>query len=182
MTPAWFDIENQRMSDEDEEDEAGIRRMTEEIHATLDKEKLPSEKILLMGFGIGGAIAIHAGLSYHRPIAGVVSFSGYVPLPDEYPEHIHESNAKTPVLALHGKQDDTIPHLFAKERYDVLKAAGIPVDYRADPRTPHVLLMDSLFNTIPWWYRVLKEKNVRRVHQITGSWHAAKKANKGWFC
>ncbi len=49
-----------------------------------------------------------AGLSYDKPLAGLVVMSGSMILPKEVTASIHEANRRTPLLVMHGTQDGVI--------------------------------------------------------------------------
>ena len=57
-----------------------------------------------------GAMALYAGLSFPTTLGGIVCFSGWAALRDQYPGHIHESNKSTRVLMCHGTEDPTVRH------------------------------------------------------------------------
>ena len=93
------------------EDARGIEDSTSPLHSLLDHEisLLPSSHHLLLGgFSQGGAMALHAGLSYVQPLAGLASCSGYLLRSDTYPGHIQAGQRATPVLAYHGSEDDMV--------------------------------------------------------------------------
>lgn len=91
--------------------EAHVHAVTSlQVRELLDEEiqLVESDKIVLAGFGQGGALAVHAGLSYNLPLAGILSFSGYAALPEDYPEHIAPANKGVPVVAVHGNADEVL--------------------------------------------------------------------------
>lgn len=63
------------------EDEAGIRAATRYAHSLIDaeiKKSIPSEKIIVGGCSMGGALALYAGLTYNKPLGGIVCLSGFL--------------------------------------------------------------------------------------------------------
>ncbi len=71
-----------------EDDVQGITRATVFIHSLIEREinnGIPPHRIIIGGFSQGGALAIHAGLTYNKKLAGVVSLSGWLPLHDYFP-------------------------------------------------------------------------------------------------
>lgn len=93
----------------------------------MDEEtkQIPSKKLIvggsfgihsiqftITGFSQGGAMASFCGLQYEKPLAGIVSCSGYV-LQTLFnkklvPTPIHEANKETPFLAFHGRNDPMV--------------------------------------------------------------------------
>jgi len=57
---------------------------------------------------VAGCVSVLAGLSYAKPLAGIVCFSGWAALRSEYPGIINAANAGTKVLMCHGKSDPTV--------------------------------------------------------------------------
>jgi len=165
---AWFDIPSKPL-DEHIEDDRGMALSTELIHALLDTEWDAFDptggdggngRLVLGGFGQGGAMALHAGLTYPRgPLGGILSCSGYVPLPDNYPEGINEVQKKTPVLAIHGRLDNMVPLEFAKPRYQRLRAANVPLQVREDFHLGHFISETHLLSMQRWW----KDKFARAI-------------------
>ncbi|KAK6022142.1 hypothetical protein OSTOST_12173 [Ostertagia ostertagi] len=46
---------------------------------------IPSEKIMLGGFSMGGAVALYAGLTYPHKLAGIVGLSSFLVQRDKLP-------------------------------------------------------------------------------------------------
>jgi len=71
------------------------------LHATLDQlvaEGLQPADIVLGGFSQGGAIALSAGMSYPKPLGGLVSISGWCVhrVSGSVAPIVHPSNAHVP--------------------------------------------------------------------------------------
>lgn len=89
--PAWFDLST--LNEDAPENESDILRAVDNVHAILDEElaktRLPPKKLLLGGFSQGGALALYAALTYHRPLAGVLILSCWIPLHRTFPDVSH---------------------------------------------------------------------------------------------
>lgn len=95
--PSWFDLKSLDIGGE--EDEAGIRNATKNVHSWISKEieaGIPSNRIVLGGFSQGGALALFSALTYEQPLAGVVSLSCWLPLHKQFPG-IKKSSDAVPV-------------------------------------------------------------------------------------
>lgn len=93
----------------------GLASAVSAVHAMLAQAEAmgyPSQRIVLGGFGQGAALAVRAARTYPRPLAGIVMFSGWVPVA---PCPSSEANASTPVLLCHGTNDGTVSHTLLKE-------------------------------------------------------------------
>lgn len=133
---------------------SALSQATGRVHALLDHELsssgLESHHLFLGGFGHGAALALHAALTYPKRLGGVVSLAGYVPLPDSLPQRIEEANAKLPLLVLHGNSDFVIPWAFAKARYELLRAVGVPIQTRNEWNQGHFMSNASIMATQNW--------------------------------
>ena len=82
-TRAWYDI--LQLSDlNGPVDEQGLRESIQSIHKllhNLERQGYPSERISLMGFSQGGALAYWAGLTYPRKLRYLAALSAYLPRP-----------------------------------------------------------------------------------------------------
>ena len=108
--PAWYDIKAAQI--DAEQDEAGIRKSQHAILALLEREidrGIKSSNIILAGFSQGGAIALHTGLRYEKPLAGIMGLSTYLPLVDSVAHEISDANQHTPIFLAHGGYDPIIP-------------------------------------------------------------------------
>ena len=80
---------------------AAVEALKERIH-NLSSEGIPLEATVLLGFSQGGAMAVAAGCDL--PLAGLIACSAY-PHPNWQAPVI-----RPPVLLLHGRHDDVVPH------------------------------------------------------------------------
>lgn len=92
------------------------------------------EKVVLVGFSQGATMALDAIASGRWPVAGVVAFSGRLatPLP-------LRPAARTPVLLLHGGQDDVIPASESPLAARLLTAVGMRATAKIFPGLGHTL-------------------------------------------
>ena len=150
---AWYDLEALRLSDEVDEDYRGVAEATDKVLSLLNQEVArigSADRVLIAGFAQGAAMAIHVGLSYPKPLAGILSCSGYVVLPENYPDCVPETNQKVPVLAIHGNSDEVIPMRFAKRRYSVLQGMEHPFELREDFHLTHEPSQEVMFQMQRW--------------------------------
>lgn len=107
--PAWYDILGTQL--DRREDEAGLRASQAAIAALIDRERergIAPERIVLMGFSQGCAMALMTGLRYPQRLAAIVGLSGYLPLLGSTAAERHAANASTPILLAHGRQDPVV--------------------------------------------------------------------------
>ncbi|EYC12872.1 hypothetical protein Y032_0045g1132 [Ancylostoma ceylanicum] len=96
--PAWFDLYGLDASSR--EDDEGIAQATRLVHGMIDAEiatGIPSEKIILGGFSMGGALALYAGLTYPHKLGGIVGLSSFLIQRDKLPGVGKRFNWQEPV-------------------------------------------------------------------------------------
>ncbi|MES2683308.1 MAG: carboxylesterase [Pseudomonadota bacterium] len=141
---AWYDIVG--LSRTGPQDTPGIRDSAQRIAGILDAEMaagIPSSKLVIAGFSQGCAMALHTGLRFHAPLAGIVGLSGYLPVESTLAAEAHAENLKTPILLVHGKQDPVVPYSMGSGSRDVLVQLGYPVQWLEYPMQ-HQVVMEEI--------------------------------------
>lgn len=118
---AWFDLWS--LDPNDPEDQEGIEAATKKIHDIIaEQERLgvSHDRIMLGGFSQGGALALYAGLTYPKKLAGVIALSCWLPLHGKFPEAAPEDSKNTPVLQCHGDGDFIVPYHLGQATEKVL--------------------------------------------------------------
>ena len=149
--PAWYDI----LSFDDpplREHEPDVREAEREIVALIERERergVPPEKVVLVGFSQGGAMALHTGLRTAEPLAGVLVLSAYLLLPQRFDEERSPQSQRVPVLFAHGRFDPVVPFGLGKVAHDRLARAGY--DSRWEPfDMEHSLCLDEIRVVSAW--------------------------------
>jgi len=131
---AWYDIVGTDLVRR--EDEAGLRESRVEVAALIDREVargVAPERIVLMGFSQGCAMALLTGLRQPERLAGIVALSGYLPLAASTAAERSAANAATPVFLAHGLYDGVVPLARATATRDALLALAQPVEWHTYP-------------------------------------------------
>jgi phospholipase/carboxylesterase len=150
VMPAWYDIPAAGFRQG--QDAAGIRESEQQLQALVRREieaGIPSERILLAGFSQGGAIALHTGLRYARPLAGILALSTYLPVADSLAIEAAAANRSVPVWMAHGTQDPVVPLLLAMESRDILQQQGYDVSWHSYPM-PHAVCPEEVRDIRDW--------------------------------
>ena len=109
---SWFDLLT--LAPDGKEDEKGIHAACETVKQLLSDEEsrsgLPSTRLAIGGFSQGGGLAVHTGLRYPKPLAGILALSCWLPLHKEYPAHLSPANKHIPMLQCHGDGDVIVPY------------------------------------------------------------------------
>lgn len=108
VMPAWYDIHE--FGTERKFNVAQLLASAAAVHALIDRELergVPADRILLAGFSQGGAVNYQAGLTYDKPLAGMIALSTYFPTAEAI--EVHPANAQLPIMICHGTADDVLP-------------------------------------------------------------------------
>jgi phospholipase/carboxylesterase len=128
---AWFDIYG--LDHNSKQDQAGIVESQKLVEKLIEQELaagVPSDKIVLAGFSQGAALALHIGLRYPKPLAGILALSGFLALAEQGLPADNLANADTPILMLHGKEDMVVPLKWAEFSRDRLTELGFAVKWQ----------------------------------------------------
>jgi len=101
-----------------------------ELHDQLWRRTgIEPARTVLGGFSMGSVMSYAMAYGEDRPaVAGVLAFSGFVPVVDDWRPHF-EDRTDTGAFIAHGRRDPIISIEFARRARDQLEAAGIPVSY-----------------------------------------------------
>ena len=66
---------------------------------------IPAEKIVVVGFSQGGALALHTSLRSTHKLGGCVALSSWLPLRADYPAALTPESRTLPILQVHGDED-----------------------------------------------------------------------------
>ncbi len=150
VMPAWYDIPAADFRQG--QDDAGIRESAQQLQALIGREieaGIPAQQILLAGFSQGGAIALHTGLRYEQPLAGILALSTYLPLAESLAVEASPANRAVPVFMAHGTQDPVVPLSLATLSRDALQQQGYDVAWHSYPM-PHAVCPEELRDIRDW--------------------------------
>ena len=128
--PGWYDISS--LSIVDEEDESGIKESSAILKRLCEEQEasgITSDRIIVAGFSQGGAIALHCGCRYPKPLAGIMALSTYLALPDTLADEISDTAIETPVFMAHGRQDEVVSYDYGMQGKELLDENNIDVHW-----------------------------------------------------
>ena len=98
--------------------------------------------IVLIGFSQGAGLALHASMFLKNKICCTVSFSGGLANPD----NIISKNKinKSPMLLIHGYDDQILPYQFSQRGYHMLKKENFDAELHLLKDTKHIITPDAM--------------------------------------
>jgi lysophospholipase-2 len=136
---SWFDLLT--LSPDGKEDQKGILTASGIVAQMLADEEtksgIPSKRIAIGGFSQGGGLAVHTGLRYPKPLAGVLALSCWLPLHKEYPAAASEANKQIAMLQCHGDQDQIVPYPWGCRSSEMIKAFNPSHQFKSYPGMAH---------------------------------------------
>jgi len=102
-----------------------------DLHDRLWEETaIGPSRTVLGGFSMGTVMSYAMALGADRPpVAGILAFSGFVPVVVGWQPHL-EDRRQTRAFIAHGSADPIIEVGFARRARDLLEAGGLEVEYR----------------------------------------------------
>lgn len=150
IMPAWYDIG--AIDLRAVQDEQGIRKSEQAILRLIQAEMekgISSQRILLVGFSQGGALALHTALRFTQPLAGAMVLSAYLPLQDLLQQDMHSANRQLPIFMAHGFMDTVVSYWIGQQSCTALQAAGYQVDWHSYPMA-HTVSLTELHDIGAW--------------------------------
>lgn len=96
----------------------------------LEAQGFPASQIFLFGFSQGCLMTLDVGLRYPRVLAGGIGISGYLHEPERTLKEFSPVARQQRFLVTHGTWDPLIPLDPVRRQMDMLRAAGVSVEWR----------------------------------------------------
>ncbi|XP_015126651.1 lysophospholipase-like protein 1 [Diachasma alloeum] len=156
----WFD--RKRISIRVPEIKESIDKMCKETSKLIEEEVesgIPENRIVVGGFSMGGALAMHFAYRFKRSLAGCVAMSSF--LNDNsvvYEELKDEDNTGTPpLLQFHGLADAMVPFQWGEKTHKILKELGVAGEFVQLPGVEHEIVKTEVVRLTEWLAKVLPE-------------------------
>lgn len=145
---AWYDIYEMTLERKIDRDgiAASDAELTKLIQAQID-QGIPPDRIFVVGFSQGGAVALHHLVRTTQRLAGVIALSTYSPDLDQPITAVSQSSI--PVAIHHGTQDPVVPESLGQRTHARLLGQGLKPSYQTWPM-PHSVLPEQLVEIGAW--------------------------------
>jgi phospholipase/carboxylesterase len=157
----WFNFEFAPVHRHDPgQAEASRQKLLAFMDELTERYRLPSERVLLMGFSQGAIMSFSVALTAPEKIAGVVGMSGRV-LPEAEAKRVEGARLRgLPILVTHGVHDEVLPIHHARASRELLERLPVELEYR-EYDMGHFVSPESLRDIKEWLRRRLDEGDRR---------------------
>ena len=157
---AWYDIVS--LSEEGRDDKQGIQQsqvLLQNLIAHQQQQGLSSEKIFLVGFSQGAAVALYTALRYPKKLGGVIALSGYLPIAGTLDAERTAANKKLPIFIAHGEEDPMVSIELGKYCCTFLEKLGYPVQWQQYPMA-HTVCDQEIQDLASWLQKHMAEQKI----------------------
>ena len=153
VMPAWYDIKE--VDIDRHVDEEQLKQSAAGVHALIDREierGVDSSRIIVAGFSQGGAVSYEAGLTYPKPLAGIMALSTYFATATSI--KVNPIQNSIPILICHGSMDPVVSEALGLKSAATLKNLGLVPEYNSYPME-HSLCPQQIMDIAAWMSRIL---------------------------
>lgn len=157
---AWYDIRHLEPGP-DREPESDVRDTAKLLEGLIRQQQeatgVPWDRVVVVGFSQGGAMAYHLGLRSQERLAGIAALSTYMVIEDTLAAELSSaatSPSPLPVFVAHGSHDPTVPKSRGAAAHKQLEALGLKPEWHEYPMG-HEVCMDELEELRGWLNEVL---------------------------
>ena len=111
-----------------------------DLLAKIQSDGFKPNEIYLMGFSQGACLTIEFALRLPYAIGGIIPIAGFIKFKEKLLEDRTEESKGTPILLLHGRQDEIIPLTASETAYNILSELKHPLYFEAYDATHKIPL------------------------------------------
>ncbi|XP_032674535.1 lysophospholipase-like protein 1 [Odontomachus brunneus] len=156
----WFD--RMAISNQVPENVKSIDFMCQNVSKWIEKEVtngIPYNRIILGGFSMGGALALHLAYRYKTGIAGCFAMSSFLNKGSIVYEHLKANpENRVPLLQYHGTADTLVPVEWGEETAKNLRELGVNVKFVSLQDMDHELNRPEVQGWKDWLLHILPDK------------------------
>ena len=153
VMPAWYDIKE--VDIDRHVDEEQLKQSAAGVHSLINREierGVDSSRIIVAGFSQGGAVSYEAGLTYPKPLAGIMALSTYFATATSI--KVNPIQNSMPILICHGSMDPVVSEALGLKSAATLKNLGLVPEYNSYPME-HSLCPQQIVDIAAWMSRIL---------------------------
>ncbi|XP_042346080.1 lysophospholipase-like protein 1 [Plectropomus leopardus] len=149
LSTVWFD--RHKISRDCPEHKESIDSMCNTLGSIIQEEVnagIPKHRMIIGGFSMGGAMALHLVCRYHPDVAGVFALSSFLnkdSIAFQAVEERHRAQLPLPELfQCHGTNDDLVLHQWGEDTSVLLRKAGMTTTFHSFPGLYHQLCQPEM--------------------------------------
>uniref|UniRef100_A0A1B6KUS9 palmitoyl-protein hydrolase n=2 Tax=Graphocephala atropunctata TaxID=36148 RepID=A0A1B6KUS9_9HEMI len=136
-----------------------IEPMAKEINKFIEQQVAngtPLNRIILGGFSMGGAMALHVGYRYIPGLAGIFTLSSFLNEKSVVYDDLQKrkecgkASAMPPLFMCHGERDDLVRVGWGEETLNRLTSLGVTAEFHRFPNMLHELKKKELEMLYSW--------------------------------
>ncbi|KAI4896604.1 hypothetical protein NFI96_032171 [Prochilodus magdalenae] len=167
LSHVWFD--RYKISRDCPEHLDSIEEMCRNLGAVIQDEVqagVPKHRIVIGGFSMGGAMALHLACRYHQDLAGVFALSSFLNKDSVVYQAVANAaqNRLPELLQCHGTGDELVSHTWGEETSCLLKKAGMTTSFHSIHGLNHHICRVELELLHSWILKKLPSENFLCSH------------------
>ncbi|KAK2578677.1 hypothetical protein KPH14_012165 [Odynerus spinipes] len=160
ISNVWFD--RKQISNNVPEEEHSIESICHTVSQLIDAEHsngIEYNRIIVGGFSMGGALALHIAYRYKLSLAGVIAMSSFLNKNSLVYQHLknNKTDKMPPLLQFHGTLDELVPIQWGEETYSTLKSLGVNGKFVPLNNAYHELVRTEIQEFKQWINEILPE-------------------------
>ncbi|CAF4746444.1 unnamed protein product [Pieris macdunnoughi] len=159
MRNVWFDrIDINQKVPENLSSLAQIETEVKNLINTEVSSGIPVNRIIVGGFSMGGALALHTAYRWEPNLAAAFAFSSFLNDNSIVYKQLKDSEGKVPpLLHIHGNSDDLVDLSWGKTTFEHLKTLGVQGEFHTIHRLGHSINRTGLNLIYSWIQKHLPE-------------------------
>ncbi|XP_041964210.1 lysophospholipase-like protein 1 isoform X1 [Alosa sapidissima] len=160
LSNVWFD--RHKISRDCPEHLDSVDGMCSTLGSILQDEiqaGVPKHRIVIGGFSMGGAMALHLACRYHPEVGGVFALSSFLNKDSVVYQAVEERRTRAlslpELFQCHGSSDDLVLHEWGEQTSAQLRRTGMSVSFHTLPGLQHQLCAPELELLRAWLLRKL---------------------------
>uniref|UniRef100_A0A3Q2YUA8 palmitoyl-protein hydrolase n=1 Tax=Hippocampus comes TaxID=109280 RepID=A0A3Q2YUA8_HIPCM len=141
LSTVWFD--RYKISYDSAEHLQSIDAMCSTLGSIIQDEVIagiPKHRIIIGGFSMGGAMALHLACRYHPDVAGVYALSGFL----NKDSVAFQSGGVLRLFQCHGTSDELVLHQWGEDTSVLLQKAGMKTTFHSLPGLHHQISLQEM--------------------------------------
>lgn len=171
LSSVWFDRRSLNIAAE--ESKKSLSQCYDNVQKIIQNEVdqgIPVNRIIVGGFSMGGAVALHTGYHLNPDLAGIFTHSSFLNRKSVVYESIQNrklTNGTLPELCMfHGERDTLVPLEWGQETFETLKDLGVTGTFTPLKNTLHELKIKSLLEIEQWILTKLPDLEEKVPHKL----------------